>query len=395
MRTYKLSDGTVKYAFDPSATLRAKLGYTFKPFDDLQAAVNMCLDADRAFQEYKKTGKAVLLPATTSLSSLVDAYVASSRFDSLGESSKRNYKSIIDKVASLTDFHDISCVKVKDAEALYSMLLGSVSISYANSCIKVLSTVWEAGIYLELASLNPFSGIKLKQAPERDVSWTPDQVTQFINTADANGIPSIGTIALMAYELCQRPIDCRNFCWSRYVDGTFFITQAKTGAEVQIPATPVLAERINNIAMGSNCKPDGVIAPYEKTGNAYSERLYRKKAELIRSLAGLPNELKLADLRRSGATLLGNSGCTEDEIRSVTGHKSRQVVSRYVLPTNTMAQSAQRKRLAYVNDNKFNRNVSTNIACCGLPTESSHGMVRNIETNMKGANGQNRQTEVV
>jgi len=382
MRTYKLADGTTKYAFDPSATLRAKLGYTFVPATDYKAAINMCIEADRAFQEYKKTGKANLLPATISLTSLVDAYYSSSRFGSLGESSKRTYKSIIDKVASLTDFHNISLVKVKDAEALYSMLLKSISISYANSCVNVMSTVWEAGIYLELVSRNPFGDIRLKQAPERDISWSEDQVTQFINTADANGIPSIGTLALMAYELCQRPIDCRNFCWSRYVNGTFFITQAKTGAEVQIPATPALAERIAAIAATSNCNPDDVIAPYEKTGNAYSERLYRKKAELIRSLAGLPNELKLADLRRSGATLLGNSGCTEDEIRSITGHKSRQVVSRYVLPTNTMAQSAQRKRLSYISDNKLNRNVT---ACCGLLAESSHD-INQIQLNKNERN---------
>ena len=372
LKTYKLSDGTVKYAFDPSATLRAKLGYAFQPFNDLQAAVNVCIEADRSFQEFKKSGKVNLLPATITFSSLVDAYVASSRFGSLGESSKRTYQSIIDKVAGITDIPDCSLVRTRDAEALYSMLLGSMSISYANSCINVMSTIWETGIYLELVSHNPFDGIRLQQAPERDVSWSQEQVTQFINTADANGIPSIGTLALLAYELCQRPIDCRNFCWSRYVNGTFFITQAKTGAEVQIPATPALAERINAIAAQSNCNPDDVIAPYEKTGKPYSERLYRKKAGLIRSLAGLPDELKLADLRRSGATLLGNSGCTEDEIRSITGHKSRQVVSRYVLPTTVMASSAQRKR-----------------------TEFVHAAITNTRNLTKGDNGQSRSTKVV
>jgi len=59
-----------------------------------------------------------------------------------------------------------------------------------------------------------------------------------------------------------------------------------------------------------------------------------------------------------------------------------------------MAQSAQQKRLAYVSDNKLVQNVSTNIACCGLRTESSHDINPNIETNMKGDNGQNRQTKI-
>ena len=228
MRTYKLSDGTTRYAFDDLVPhLQAQLGYKFKSFVDPQAAINMCIEADRAFQDYKKTGRASLLPATITFSSLVDAYVASSRFGSLGQSSKRTYKSIIDKMASITDIPDCSLVRTRDAEALYSMLLGSMSISYANSCINVMSTVWETGIYLELVSQNPFDGIRLQQAPERDVSWSEDQVTQFIKTADANGIPSIGTLALMAYELCQRPIDCRNFVGRDMLMGRFLLPKLK------------------------------------------------------------------------------------------------------------------------------------------------------------------------
>ena len=99
----------------------------------------------------------------------------------------------------------------------------------------------------------------------------------------------------MAYELCQRPLTVVISVGRDMLMGRFAYTKAKTGAEVQIPATPALAKRINAIAAQSNCNPDDVIAPYEKTGKAYSERLYRKKAELIRSLAGLPDELKLAD----------------------------------------------------------------------------------------------------
>ena len=38
----------------------------------------MCIEADRAFQDYKKTGRARLLPHNDNFSSLVDAYVASS-----------------------------------------------------------------------------------------------------------------------------------------------------------------------------------------------------------------------------------------------------------------------------------------------------------------------------
>ena len=48
----------------------------------------------------------------------------------------------------------------------------------------------------------------------------------------------------------------------------------------------------------------------------------------------------IGDLRRTGTTRLANNHCTEDELMSVTGHKSREVVSVYVKRSKAMAQSA-------------------------------------------------------
>jgi integrase len=96
--------------------------------------------------------------------------------------------------------------------------------------------------------------------------------------------------------------------------------------------------------MRTNRNIDDAIVIYERTGRPYSGRLYRKKAAAVRELAGLPDILKVSDLRRSGATLLGASSCSEDEIRAVTGHKSRQILSTYVKPDLRMAAAAQRKR---------------------------------------------------
>lgn len=355
LKTYRLASGAIKYAFNPSQKLRDALHYSFEVCADLPTAIAMCQAADAAYKEFKKSGFTPFTEqsAITSYADVLNAYYASSRFASLKPSSRRAYQSVLNNTSSLTldglqPMRKISSateINVAYAEKVYAALMTTNSVNYANHCIKVLSAVWDCAIYLELLTKNPFSGIRLLQAPSRSVRWTPENVQTFINTADAHGIPSIGTIALMAYELCQRPIDCRSLRWSAYSDGVFFIRQAKTGAAVQIPATPVLTQRMAYIAARSNRQPDDVIAPYEETAEPYSERLYRKKAAFIRSKAGLPDELKLSDLRRSGATVLGEAGCTEDEIRSITGHKSRQIVSTYVVPTNAMAASAQQKRI--------------------------------------------------
>jgi len=329
LKTYKTASGAARYAFSPSASLQKALGYSFEVYSDLASAVAKCTAAEEAFKAYKISGFTPFpeQSAVTSYADVLDAYFASSRWASLKPGSRRTYRSVINTVSSMTldglnPLRTISCVtdiNVAYGEKLYAALIATNSINYANAAINILSAVWDCAIYMELLTKNPFSGIRLLQAPSRSVRWTPNDVRTFIDTADAFGIPSIGTIALMAYELCQRPIDCRSLRWSAYNDEAFFIQQAKTGAAVKIPATPALSQRMTMIAGRSNQQPDDVIAPYEV--------------------------MKLSDLRRSGATVLGESGCSEDEIRSITGHKSRQIVSTYVVPTSAMAAAAQQKRI--------------------------------------------------
>jgi integrase len=367
LKTYETASGATRYAFSPSATLQKALGYSFEVCADFSTALAKCQAADEAFQAFKKTGFSPfpVQSAVTSYADILDAYFASSRWASLKPGSRRTYRSVINTVSSMTldglqPMRTISSateINVAYGEKLYAALVTTNSINYANAAVNILSAVWDCAIYMELLAKNPFSGIRLLKAPSRSVRWTPNDVRTFIDTADACGIPSIGTIALMAYELCQRPIDCRSLRWSAFNDGAFFIQQAKTGAAVNIPATPALSQRMTMIAGRSNQQPDDVIAPYEVTGQQYSERLYRKKAAFIRSKAGLPEELKLSDLRRSGATVLGESGCSEDEIRSITGHKSRQIVSTYVVPTSAMAAAAQQKRIN--NTGEIHGNTST------------------------------------
>jgi integrase len=92
--------------------------------------------------------------------------------------------------------------------------------------------------------------------------------------------------------------------------------------------------------------PDGPIIVCETTGKAYDRNLYVKYFARIRRAAGLPKELQIRDLRRTGATEMAEAGCTEDELRSVTGHQSRDVLSIYVRPTTKLAAAGINKRFS-------------------------------------------------
>ena len=338
-----LKSGRIVYGFNPSATLQEKLGYHWEQYNTEEEAKARCEEAILAFKEYQRTGALPLIALPRTVADLIAAYKGTSRWRKITKvaNSKRAYEQALKSSIELIGDISITEITPTQAEALYDRLYNAGSINKANTVIKMLGIVWSNGERLELVRSNPFSGIALEALPDRDVMWTDAQVQSFVETADANGLASIGTIALLAFELCQRPGDCRQMLWSHYKDNVFSFTQEKTGTTMNIPSTIALTQRINAIL--SNRNPSDAICVYEGTGSLYSDRLYRKKAQHIRKLAGLPSHLKVSDLRRSGATLLGQSS-TEDQIRAVTGHKSRQILNTYIRPNIQMAEAAQTQR---------------------------------------------------
>jgi integrase len=341
-----LKSGRIVFGFNPSATLQDKLGYHWEQYNTAVEAKARCEEAIAAFAEFKRTGALPSIALPRTVADLISAYKGTSRWRKITKvpNSQRAYEQALSTAVDLIGDISISEITPTQAEALYDRLCNAGSINKANTVMKMLGIVWSNGERLELVRSNPFSGISLEATPDRDVMWTAAQIQTFVATADANGLGSIGTIALLAYELCQRPGDCRQMLWGHYKDNVFSFTQEKTGTEMRIPSTITLTQRLDMIP--SNRNPNDAIALYEGTGRPYTDRLYRKKAQFVRELAGLPDHLKVSDLRRTGATLLGQSS-TEDQIRAVTGHKSRQILNTYVRPNLSMAEAAQTKRQNY------------------------------------------------
>jgi integrase len=205
--------------------------------------------------------------------------------------------------------------------------------------------IWYVGKRHGKVAFNPFERMGLKGLENRIVLWEPAQVEKLIETADKHGAGSIGTLALLCYDLCQRPSDMRKLRWSDLRDGVIRFNQEKTGIKVEIPAS----ERLQARLAGLDQTTDTIII-CEATQRPYDRRLYGKWFQRIRQLAELPEHLQLRDLRRTGATEMAESDCTEDELRSVTGHQSRDVLGIYVRPTVKLAAAGINKRFAKAKD---------------------------------------------
>ena len=76
--------------------------------------------------------------------------------------------------------------------------------------------------------------------PPREIKWTEEQVRQFIDTADAMGRSSVGTLALLCFDLCQRPGDMIKLTRQNLIGDVMVFVQEKTGTPMEVPVSPRL-----------------------------------------------------------------------------------------------------------------------------------------------------------
>jgi|TARA_R110001606_G_scaffold395467_1_gene567796 integrase len=351
----------VVWAVNPGSDVRDALEIGYEQYSNLDDANSRSQEITDAYEAYKKGISRNKSLNENTILGLVEAYKRTNSYVKLSKNSKHIYNQLLREALGLRLGDSNIVLKqmlsrnltVSHSEQIHSQLSADVSVHRATHVCKVLRRIWFVGMRLGKVRFNPFQKMGLASLPSRTVLWTPAEVATFIETADKNGLRSVGTLALLCYDLCQRPGDMRHLTWSNYSSGVFDFIQEKTKTRVEIPASPRLVDRMThqyhhtafvdrwNRPIKSN---DQHVVLFEHTGKPYDRRMYSKVAAKVRNLANLSTDLQIRDLRRTGATEMAESGCTEDELRSVTGHQSRDVLSIYVRPTTKLAAAGINKR---------------------------------------------------
>ena len=349
LRRKKLENGRTKWLVNPPKYVKEAIGAYYEQFDDQADATARAISIADQYSDHKRNIKRDIHIQEDTVAGLVNQYKLTNSWTKLSPNSQRTYNQLLrctlrlrvgESTKMLQDMM-IKHISVKHAEQIYSQLTNTVSMHRANHVCKVLRRIWTVGERLGATKSNPFKNMGLKKTPNRKVLWEPSQVDVFVAMADQMGLPSLGTLALLCYDLCQRPGDMRQITWDSFNDHIFGFEQEKTKTWVDIPASPRLIDRMQLV---NRSNWHDFVVFYEKTGKQYDRFQYNKVFSRIRSAAELPKELQLRDLRRTGATEMAEAGCTEDELRSVTGHQSRDVLSIYVRPTRKLAAAGIHKR---------------------------------------------------
>ena len=317
-----------------------------------------------------------------SVHTLISAWKNSMAFKDNTESTKRNYRQIINRLLEW-DFGDgkpfaevcVSDIDYEYAQKLFQAVEEKITTNNARVTVIRLRSAWNEAKRLNLANNNPFSDLKLPQGHVRRVMWTPEQVKEMVEYSDAHGKVSMGTVITICYEWMQRPVDVRSLKWADIKpDGVGEFAQQKTGAEMRIPLTVGIQKRLE---LHKKHNSDDFIIREDHTLKPYTADRLTKIFSDLRDASGIlpkvrdkgkrnPDEsyvytdVRLADLRRSGVTHGSECGCTHDELMAISGHKNINSLLVYSVITETNAHNALAKRgLDTVGFKKLGRQMKT------------------------------------
>lgn len=282
---------------------------------------------------------------------LVDKYYTSNDYNMLRDRTKKDYQYFLGVMCD--SFGDVNFDKLssKQAKHAYEEWVER-GISFANHICTVSSIVYRYAIDMEYATVNPFASVRRKTPAQRKVVWTEDDVRQFLDTAYSEfQWRSLGLIVHMAYDWCQRLGDMRLLTWDNFdlEERKLYLEQSKRRAEVTLPIEDDLLEMLTQQEQDFGFQQYVVprTTPVQGEYHPYSMERLSKAGRSVMRQAGLSEELRLMDLRRTGTTQMVEAGVPMGQIMSVTGHSNPQSVKPYMKNTFASANNALTTRKSH------------------------------------------------
>ena len=273
--------------------------------------------------------------APDSMNALNDRFQTDSLYLEMGERTKRDYLYNVKAGLEWADGVAARSITARAVRAWYRGQKADFGVATARNRFAAFRRLCSFGKVEGWMAENPCLGLRIEAPKSRPRVWTIQERDAFCAAALGAGRPSMALAVMLGWCLGQRPADLRTLPWSAYNGNAMALRQAKTGAAVWVPALPELRTLLDATPRRST-----QIVVSENTTRPYHESDFQHTFADIRDKAGLPADLQYRDLRRTLATALGAAGCSEDQIKSITGHKTREVLSVYVVPDTSFAEGA-------------------------------------------------------
>lgn len=336
-------------AIDAGVVKRVSLGTDFEQACVFAEQQNNLMDEWRSESKYLRE-----LTRNSRVEDLVKSYMVSMDYIKLGDKTKRDYSyyfsywynsrlSGVPLIRSkLCNISTPLCQRVYEEHA-------AASVSLANHSLAVYRLLFNYGIRQGFIEVNPFKNVKPFAVKPRKVVWERNHVRAFLSAAYSEfDWRNVGVIVNMAYEWGQRLGDMRTLTWDEYdVDeGVLTLTQSKRGASIKLPTSnglqEILKQQHRDYAFQKYIAP--AAKPVRGKLNTYSINQLNRIGKKILVHAGLPEELRLMDLRRSAITEMVEVGVPLPSIMAMSGHATPSSLTPYIKNTLRSATTAQQMR---------------------------------------------------
>jgi integrase len=224
----------------------------------------------------------------------------------------------------------------------------------ANNLLKVLRVLLDYAVGQEMIASNPTIGVKRYRTRGDGIhTFTEAEIAQFEAHHPIGTRPRLA-LTLLLYTAQRRGDVVR--MGKQHIDGDCIaVRQEKTDTPLLIPIHPNLAAAL--AAAPQNNMTFLVTehgAPFTSAGFG---NWFREQCDA----AGLPH-CSAHGLRKAAATRLANAGCTNEQIKAITGHRSNSSLAPYIKQADQqrLARQALRIQLGAEHEQKLS-NLSTRL----------------------------------
>lgn len=262
--------------------------------------------------------------APGTIGAAVAAYYQSAQFVSLSKATQGTYRGLLEALRNAHGEKRLAGLERRHVETM--MNEKGDKPAAANNVLRIIRMLAKFAMRMDMLRTDPTAGVKaIRIRSEGFKTWTEADIAKF-QEIHPIGSKARLALSLMLYTASRRG-DVVRLGPQHVKDRVLTITQNKTGALVEIPIHPDLAEVIAASKSGHlSFLVTSFGKPFSPAGFG---NLFRKWC----NEAGL-TECSAHGLRKAQSRRLAEAGCTPHEIMAITGHKTLKEVTRYTEAAN-------------------------------------------------------------
>lgn len=272
-----------------------------------------------------------------SISALIVHYYGSPEFRRLAPGTQANYRSVIERFRAKHGDKRAANVERKHIKAILGAMHETPAA--ADNLLDRLRSLFRLALDIGMRKDDPTVAMRgYGSKGEGFHTWTEDEIAKF-EQRHPIGTKARLALALMLYT-GQRRSDARLMGRQHLEGGRMKVRQQKTDARLAIPVHPTLQEVIDATPRENMTF---LVTEFGKPfsaagfGNWFRDRC--DDADLHHCTAH--------GLRKAAARRLAEAGCTNQQIKAITGHRTDAEVSRYTAAADQGRLAEQAMAVAY------------------------------------------------